>query len=84
MRDRHVRGRVRRRLNQNRNIEPRKAQRALWYAWNAGDPEATAEAWPAYRASLPALGVLSRAWARALSRQPDLASGLVKYCESRL
>jgi uncharacterized repeat protein (TIGR03837 family) len=63
---------------------PREAQRALWYAWNAGDAEATAEAWPAYRESMPALGVLSRAWARALARQPDLASGLVKYCESRL
>jgi uncharacterized repeat protein (TIGR03837 family) len=63
---------------------PRKAQRAFWYAWNAGDPEATASAWPAYRASMPALGVLSRAWARALARHPDLASGLVKYCESRL
>jgi uncharacterized repeat protein (TIGR03837 family) len=63
---------------------PRDAQRALWYAWNAGDPDATAEAWPAYRESIPALGVLARAWARALARQPDLAGELVKFCESRL
>jgi uncharacterized repeat protein (TIGR03837 family) len=63
---------------------PREAQRALWYAWNAGDAEATAEAWPAYRESMPALGVLARAWARALARQSDLAEGLVRYCESRL
>jgi uncharacterized repeat protein (TIGR03837 family) len=62
----------------------REAQRTLWYAWNAGDPQATAEAWPAYRRSMPALGVLSRAWARALARQQDLAGGLVSYCESLL
>jgi uncharacterized repeat protein (TIGR03837 family) len=62
----------------------REAQRTLWYAWNAGDPEAAAEAWPAYRRAMPALGVMSRAWARALARQQDLAGGLVKYCESLL
>jgi uncharacterized repeat protein (TIGR03837 family) len=60
------------------------AQRAFWYAWNAAIPEAAADAWPAYRAAMPALGLLSRAWARALARQPDLASALVKFCESRL
>jgi uncharacterized repeat protein (TIGR03837 family) len=62
----------------------REAQRAFWFAWNTQDPVSTPLAWPAYRASMPALGVLSRAWARALARQTDLASGLVKYCESRL
>jgi uncharacterized repeat protein (TIGR03837 family) len=62
----------------------RDAQRTFWYAWNAGDPVTTADAWPAYRESMPALGVLSRAWARALARMPDLASALVKYCENRL
>ena len=62
----------------------RAAQRTFWYAWNAGDPGTTADAWPAYRASMPALGVLSRAWARALARQADLATGLVRYCENRL
>jgi uncharacterized repeat protein (TIGR03837 family) len=63
---------------------PRAAQRAFWYAWNAGDPEATADAWPAYRTAMPTLGVLARAWARSLARQPDLAGELVKYSESRL
>jgi len=62
----------------------RAAQRTFWYAWNAADPVPTAAAWPAYRDSMPALSVLSRAWARALARQADLAGGLVKYCESRL
>ncbi len=59
-------------------------QRTFWYAWNAGDPMAAAEAWPAYRSAMPAVTVLARAWARALARQPDLASALVKFVESRL
>ena len=59
-------------------------QRAFWYAWNVGAADATAEAWPAYRATMPAITVLARAWARALARQPDLAERLVKFCESRL
>ena len=59
-------------------------QRAFWYAFNAGDPAAVADAWPGYRAALPAVGVLARAWARALARQEDLARGLVKFCENRL
>jgi len=62
----------------------RAAQRAFWYAWNAGDEAALVDAWPAYRAAMPGLGMLARAWARALARQPDLTSGLVRYCESRL
>jgi len=33
---------------------------------------------------MPTLGVLARAWARSLARQPDLAGELVKYSESRL
>lgn len=59
-------------------------QRTFWYAWNAGDPVTTAAAWPAYRAAMPAVGVLARAWARALARQEDLAGALVKFCENRL
>jgi uncharacterized repeat protein (TIGR03837 family) len=59
-------------------------QRAFWYAWNAADPVAPAAAWPAFREYMPGLHVVARAWARALSRQPDLASGLVRYCETRL
>ena len=58
--------------------------RALWYGWNAGDPAATAKAWPAFRARMPAFTVVARAWARALARQTDLAEGLVRFCESRL
>jgi len=59
-------------------------QRAFWYAWNAADPAATAAAWRGFRAALPGLTVVARAWARALARQHDLASALVRYCESRL
>ena len=62
----------------------RLGQRTFWYAFNAGDPITTADAWPAYRAAMPAVTVLTRAWARALARQPDLAGGLVRFCESRL
>lgn len=62
----------------------RVAQRALWYAWNAGDASALVDAWPAYRAAMPGIGVLARAWARMLARQEDLAGALVKYCETRL
>ena len=59
-------------------------QRSFWYAWNAADPAATAAAWREFRGALPGLTVVARAWARALSRQQDLASALVRYCESRL
>jgi uncharacterized repeat protein (TIGR03837 family) len=62
----------------------RKAQRAFWYAWNADDPVGAADAWPAYRAAMPGAGVIVRAWARALARQPDLAGGLVRFSENRL
>ncbi|MCC7216192.1 MAG: elongation factor P maturation arginine rhamnosyltransferase EarP [Burkholderiales bacterium] len=58
--------------------------RPLWYGWNAGDPVATAAAWPDFRAKMPAIAVLARAWARALARQTDLAEGLVRFCENRL
>ncbi|MFO1311508.1 MAG: elongation factor P maturation arginine rhamnosyltransferase EarP [Burkholderiales bacterium] len=60
------------------------AQRAFWYAWNAGDPVMTVDAWPAWRAAMPALGVIAGAWARALARHTDLATALVNYCENRL
>ncbi len=58
--------------------------RAFWYAWNAGDPDATVAAWPEFRGRMPGIAVLARAWARALARQADLAEQLVKFCESRL
>ncbi len=59
-------------------------QRAFWYAWNTGDPDGVAGAWPGYRALLPTITVLTRAWARARARQTDLAEGLVRFCENRL
>ncbi len=59
-------------------------QRTFWYAWNAGDPVTTADAWAAFRTALPEVKVATRAWALALARQSDLATGLVKFCESRL
>jgi uncharacterized repeat protein (TIGR03837 family) len=58
--------------------------RAFWYAWNAGDPVALADAWPAYLALLPTITALTRAWARLLARRTDLADALVKFCENRL
>ncbi len=60
------------------------AQRAFWQAWNEQLPEETVDAWPAFRAALPALGARGRLWAGQLARQDDLARGLVKFCESRL
>ncbi|MCC6197631.1 MAG: elongation factor P maturation arginine rhamnosyltransferase EarP [Burkholderiales bacterium] len=62
----------------------RDAQRAFWYAWNADDPAAAADAWPAYRTTMPDAGAFVRGWARDLARQSDLAGGLVKFCENRL
>lgn len=59
-------------------------QREFWYAWNAGDPVTATAAWSGYRAAMPAVGVLARAWARSLARQLDLASALVEFCENRL
>ena len=60
------------------------AQRDFWQAWNEQLPEETVTAWPAFRASMPALGVRGRLWTSQLARQDDLARGLVKFCESRL
>lgn len=62
----------------------RTAQRAFWYAWNADDPVTAADAWPAYRAALPAAGVAARTWADTLAHARDLAGGLVSFCENRL
>ena len=59
-------------------------QRAFWYAWNTGDPDAVVAAWPGYRSLLPTITALTRAWARAHMRRTDLAEGLVRFCENRL
>jgi uncharacterized repeat protein (TIGR03837 family) len=61
-----------------------RAQRAFWYAWNAGDPDGTASAWAPFRTQVPVLAVHCRAWAQALARQADLATALVNFCENRL
>jgi len=61
-----------------------RARRAFWQAWNAGQPDATGAAWPAFRAALPALRVHALARATGLARQTDLAKGLVTFCENRL
>jgi uncharacterized repeat protein (TIGR03837 family) len=60
------------------------AQRAFWYAWNAGDGDALAAAWPAFRAAAPALAAHGEHWAQALGAQVELAEGLVNFSESRL
>lgn len=62
----------------------RTAQRAFWYAWNAGHGVAAAAAWGAYRAALPALEATARAWTAELAGHPDLAANLVSFCESKL
>ena len=61
-----------------------RAQHAFWQAWNAGHPEATAAAWPAFREALPVLEAHARHWAGVLAHQPDLAKGLVMFSENRL
>jgi uncharacterized repeat protein (TIGR03837 family) len=62
----------------------KRAQRAFWYAWNAGEPEGIAAAWAPFRAQLPVLAAHGQAWAQVLARQTDLATALVKFCENRL
>jgi len=64
--------------------QARAAQRAFWYAWNAGDSVAVTDGWPGYRAALPALAAAARTWADELAAQPDLAARLVSFCESAL
>ena len=67
-------------------LDPRavRARRAFWQAWNSGNPDKAAGAWPAFRAALPALKAHARARASALARQTDLTKGLVTFCENRL
>jgi uncharacterized repeat protein (TIGR03837 family) len=59
-------------------------RRAFWLAWNSGLPEAAADAWPAFRAALPALRAHAIARAAALARPTDLTKSLVTFCENRL
>jgi hypothetical protein len=51
-------------------------------AWNGrGDPW---QAWPAFRAALPALQRLAPEWAGTLAKQGDLAAKLVHFCMDRI
>jgi uncharacterized repeat protein (TIGR03837 family) len=59
------------------------AVRAFWPPFAAGDGTATAAAWPAFQAALPALARHGRRWAATLADLPELASGLVRYAENR-
>ena len=67
-------------------LEPEavRARRVFWQAWNSGQPEAAAAAWPSFRAALPELNAHARIRVNALARQTDLAKGLVNFCENRL
>lgn len=73
-------------LRYEAHMEPsaREAQRAFWYAWNVADASETPDAWRRYRDALPAISATARAWASELASHPDLASGLVSFCESKL
>ncbi len=66
------------------DAEAVRARRAFWQAWNSGHAEATAAAWPSFRAALPVLKARARVRAGALARQADLAKQLVTFCENRL
>lgn len=59
-----------------------RALRAFWRQWNL--ERSLAEAWPRLAAALPALQRQAQRWSDALSRQTDLASQLVQFCEKRL
>ncbi|MBN8442185.1 MAG: elongation factor P maturation arginine rhamnosyltransferase EarP [Thauera sp.] len=61
-------------------LEPRAAQalRDFWLAWN--EEAGLAEYWPAFAANLPALAEHAVRWCEELTAQPDLATGLTKFC----
>ena len=64
--------------------EPREATTSFWQAWSGEDGEATAAAWPAFRASLSALEEHGERWARDLAALPEMTAGLVRFARSRL
>ena len=61
-----------------------KAVSRFWLAFNDGRSDAAALAWPAFRGSFRELSRQGARWAEHLGRHPDLASGLVLFCDSRL
>ncbi|MDP1957838.1 MAG: elongation factor P maturation arginine rhamnosyltransferase EarP, partial [Rhodocyclaceae bacterium] len=62
------------------------ATRVFWQAWNGqGDSAARiANNWPAFRAAMPALAAHAPRWARQIAAHGDLATNLVKFCQSKL
>jgi len=56
----------------------------FWHAWNEGDGDGAAIAWPAFRASLPEQRDHASRWAESLARAPDLAASLVRFAAERL
>ena len=61
--------------------EPAKALAELWHAWNR--QSGAGQAWQACLPQLGALAGHAHQWAERLGGQPDLASSLVQFCESR-
>ncbi len=56
------------------------ALRNFWRAWN-GDGALN---WPEFAATLPALAARAPGWARQIAAHGDLATNLVKFCQSKL
>jgi len=54
----------------------------FWHAWN-GDGK-VAEAWPDFRAALPALQAHGQPWAATIALPGNLAENLAQFCLSRL
>jgi uncharacterized repeat protein (TIGR03837 family) len=73
-----------RRFEAGLDVDAANALNGFWQAFNDGDGAASAAAWPAFRAAVPALTDHGKRWAERLALLPDLASGLVKFCRDRL
>jgi uncharacterized repeat protein (TIGR03837 family) len=56
--------------------------RQVWHAWNR--ETSLGEAWPAWRAALPALAKHAQVWWEHLAAQPDTASNLLIFCKKKL
>lgn len=55
--------------------------RNFWQAWNSAAPLPIARIWPAFLDALPELSAHAATWRQSLSRQADLATRLVSFCE---
>ncbi len=56
--------------------------RALWLSWSGGGDIATT--WSNYLDRLPRLAMHSRRWSREQARIDDLASQLLRFCQTRI